>query len=65
VNNPVRSPAIFAGDAARGSDEHGRPDADRGPERRLEGGGDGGHGKVGRAGEDRQERGAARPFTDE
>ena len=55
------SPAAFAGHGARGTDEHGRPHADRGAERRLEGGGDGRHGQVCRAGEDRQERGAARP----
>ena len=58
-------PAAFAGHGARGTDEHGRPHADRGPERRLEGGGDGRHGQVRRAGEDGQERGAARPLTDD
>ena len=57
--------AAFAGHGARGTDEHGRAHADRGPERRLERGGDGRHGQVRRAGEDGQERGAAGPLTDD
>ena len=50
-------PTAFADHGARGADEDGGPHGDRGPERRLEGGGDGRYGQMGRAGEDRQSAG--------